>query len=599
LSHPVFDGADIEQVSGPGDSAPTEHGTYTASLLFAQPNSRLLGVAPACQGIIIPILDQSLRCSQDVLAKGIEIALELGAQVINVSAGASSLSGRASPVLESAVRASERAGALVVAAAGNDGCPCLHVPGALSATLVVGAMGRTGEPLPMSNWGREYQETGILSPGEKIPGASLTKDLIELSGTSSASAITAGVIALLLGLSRNRDTKIPREISDTLLRTASGCDAMPVDDCRKLLRGRMDLNAALTELIIERGPENMSEQETVESSGMPIEGDTLPPQFEEKKDVDDEGIPQKYALAQASSAGSPGRTLKRESDLSKENAAEVRPTSGCTCTPGPNGECTCGASSSISSLVYAIGQLDVDFVSDARYASLTQRMGKEPTDLAALIKHLRDNPSDAASLYWTVKIEEAPMYVIAPVGAFAENTYATLTSLLEDTIKDASRISVAGVAKEVVRLRSGISARALVVDPRGFASWTTTALVKASNPKGDAARSDAIKNFLERVYYELRNLGMAPEDRALNYAATNAFNATKVLEDALGRNLELDDIQVERAPVARPNADAWDVKLSFFDPENVNRARRVYRYTVDVADTLPVTIGDIRSWAEH
>jgi hypothetical protein len=36
--------------------------------------------------------------------------------------------------------------------------------------------------------------------------------------------------------------------------------------------------------------------------------------------------------------------------------------------------------------------------------------------------------------------------------------------------------------------------------------------------------------------------------------------------------------------------------LKFFDPENTRRARRVYRFTVDVSDTMPVTLGEVRSW---
>jgi hypothetical protein len=37
--------------------------------------------------------------------------------------------------------------------------------------------------------------------------------------------------------------------------------------------------------------------------------------------------------------------------------------------------------------------------------------------------------------------------------------------------------------------------------------------------------------------------------------------------------------------------------LSRRNPENERRASRVYRYTVDVSDVLPVTVGTVRSWA--
>jgi|TARA_B110000908_G_scaffold145833_1_gene176393 hypothetical protein len=34
-----------------------------------------------------------------------------------------------------------------------------------------------------------------------------------------------------------------------------------------------------------------------------------------------------------------------------------------------------------------------------------------------------------------------------------------------------------------------------------------------------------------------------------------------------------------------------------FDPENDRRAGRIYRYTVDVSETLPVTVGPMRAWS--
>jgi hypothetical protein len=39
------------------------------------------------------------------------------------------------------------------------------------------------------------------------------------------------------------------------------------------------------------------------------------------------------------------------------------------------------------------------------------------------------------------------------------------------------------------------------------------------------------------------------------------------------------------------------VTLRFFDPDNVRRAERVFRFTVDVRDSTPVTLGRVRSWS--
>jgi hypothetical protein len=85
----------------------------------------------------------------------------------------------------------------------------------------------------------------------------------------------------------------------------------------------------------------------------------------------------------------------------------------------------------------------------------------------------------------------------------------------------------------------------------------------------------------------------------VNYAATNAFNVAQtfklVLEDK--EKLELETIEVERSPICRPDSDCWDVKLMFFFPERqVQTVRKAYRFTVDVSDVVPVTVGLVRWW---
>jgi cyanobactin maturation PatA/PatG family protease len=137
-------------------------------------------------------------------------------------------------------------------------------------------------------------------------------------------------------------------------------------------------------------------------------------------------------------------------------------------------------------------------------------------------------------------------------------------------------------------------------------SWSTDALVQAVLGKKPAkkeeallfsSRANGIQNFLDRVYYELRNLGTSSEERAINYAATNAFQLAKVFETAVHEELELSTIDVERSPICPPNSDCWDVKLTFFNPlKRTEQARKIFRFTVDVSHVIPVTVGEIRSW---
>jgi len=62
--------------------------------------------------------------------------------------------------------------------------------------------------------------------------------------------------------------------------------------------------------------------------------------------------------------------------------------------------------------------------------------------------------------------------------------------------------------------------------------------------------------------------------------------------------MELDSINVQRSPFCRMDSDCWDVQLKFFDPENSRRARKVFRFTIDVSDFVPVTLGEVRTWSQ-
>ncbi len=205
--------------------------------------------------MILPIFADGMgrglhSCSQADLARAILRALEGQAAVINISGGQRFPRGGAHPFLVDAIRLCGERGTAVVAAAGNDGCECLHLPAAVPGVLTVGALGRSGRPLPSSNWGRADRSRGIMAPGEAIPAASTGGGVEPCTGTSYAAAIVSGVIALLVSLLKKvgRPADAP-SVAAALVETAQGCR---LDDgrevCRRLLAGRMDLDAAVRAL---------------------------------------------------------------------------------------------------------------------------------------------------------------------------------------------------------------------------------------------------------------------------------------------------------------------------------------------------------------
>jgi cyanobactin maturation PatA/PatG family protease len=191
---------------------------------------------------------------------------------------------------------------------------------------------------------------------------------------------------------------------------------------------------------------------------------------------------------------------------------------------------------------------------------------------------------------------------VQPQGAFARKGFETLVEFFGQQLTEGvERVSMPGVVAGKVRLFNGQVVPVLVPELRGMYSWTTQALIHTlvgTAKKDNSEKMAGIRNFLDRVYFELRNLGLLPQDRALNFAATNAFSVARVFESALRDEMQLDSIGVERSLVGRPESDCWDVKLLFFDPKRqLERAWQVYRITVDVSDQVPATVGGMQKWA--
>ena len=584
LDHPVFEGADLRMASGstrwparPGNRM-AEHGTMVASILFGQPGSAVEGVCPCARGVVVPVYDISTgRAPQLEIARAIELAIDEGANIINFSGGQYSDTGDADQWLSAAVRRCAEAGVLLVAAAGNDGCECLHVPAAASTALAVGAVDDSGMPMDFSNYGDGYTCNGITAPGEDILGAVPGGAVERMSGTSFATPLVAGVAALLMAA---RPGIGAVNVRDFLLQGAAPCDRNIPEVCRRLLVGRLDIEGAMRA---------MSEAPAVETS-------ETEPSCGCGGSADHTAVGEPALVGAAPSSFAAGEASVAPS---MADAAEGE---------GP---------------VYALGNISYDFGTEARRDSFKQLMPPveidgnvvppNPYDARQLVAYLGSHPYEGRALIWTLNIELTPIYALEPAGAFGANLYELLTEMLAGEVlaegdpDHIQRVSIPGtLTGRTVRLFSGQHVPVLQLEnPRGAYGWKTNALVDqaaaaVSGKKGSSADADTIasslRSFLDRVYYDLRNLGVLSADRALNFAATNAFQAATVFSEALGSGMQLEDIATEPSPFARADADAWDVKLKFFDPDNTRRARKVYRFTVDVSEMMPVTLGEVRSW---
>jgi cyanobactin maturation PatA/PatG family protease len=684
VDHPCFRGASLRRVGAlasgeAGQGQMSAHGTHVASVIFGQPESAVAGVAPRCRGLLVPIFrdDDQGYLSQLDLARAIEQAVEAGAHLINVSGGELAPTGEPDPTLARALQLCDAAGVLVIAATGNDGCDCLHVPASVPTTLAVGALTEDGQPLESGNWGAEYRANGLLAPGERILGAVPGGGTATATGSSFATPIVTGVAALLLDLQRRAGEELdPTAVRDALLASATPCSPRGAPECARYLAGTLNVPGAYA--LITRGgritvPEHASRPigaaaaatpqpvERVSSVGVapsaaspPIEGDgvhssvapaasppepgAVTPPAPADSPVSDPGPDLAQAVAPGPSADvvapraiASSTAPSHVTASSAAQAIEVAPATAGTEAVGvrPSADCNCGGNGATGN-IFAIGEIGFDFETEARRDSFRQlmndvfhgsppvRVKANPYDVFQLADYLDAHHSESTELTWTLMLDLTPIYAVeAEAGPYADEVYDQFRVALRnqayppDDPEYVSRVSIPGMlTNRTKRLYSGQVVPVVVAQPRGLYTWNEPRLVDAvveavlqDVPKADTDYvRKTTRNFLDKVYYQLRNLGQSSPDRAINYAATNAFIFTEGIANGIlsgtlmpvspdQRNLyTLDTITASKSAYCRVDSDCWDIQLTFYDPENVLRSRAVYQSTIDVSDLMPVQL---------
>lgn len=184
-----------DRTNSPELRGPRGHGLMVASVLGADTNNNLGMAGVTWGGYILPVKifkDGATEASTADITKGVNLARTLGARVINLSIGARNVS---DPVLENAISQAQASGAVVVAAAGNDGGYGVHFPASLPSVIAVGAVDNAKVRASFSTYGPELD---LVAPGVGIRLAGPSNNYLWGSGTSFASPVVAGVVALYM-----------------------------------------------------------------------------------------------------------------------------------------------------------------------------------------------------------------------------------------------------------------------------------------------------------------------------------------------------------------------------------------------------------------
>jgi len=488
------------------------------------------------------------------------------------------------------------------------------------SVLAVGALDLTGRPLEVSNWGEPYRENGLLAPGQDLPVAVPGGGVTAASGTSFATAIVSGVAALLLSTALQEGYELDAiDIKTILIDSAAPCELEGEGACDRYLAGALHASAALA-MLHRVGTTKRPTSRIPAAAATPMESRYQTQQSTMGGAPMISSSPEPHEPATVSALGLSTSACDCETKPDEETAKPlVRPQDAAVVSSAPplfqpmmqSGAfwgvnqlaCSCGGGQP-PQVIYALGSLWFDFGTEARYDALVQQLGdpvraNTPSELFGFLK---ENSHFLPGITFILMQDQIPLYAVQPAGPFAIEIYRAMLDALESSLDEAGseqRVSIPGFVAGSTRLMNGMAVPVVYPDLRGMYKWRSEHLIAGTKgtTSGSDASDDEILNFLNRVYYELRNLGVAPQERAMNYAATNAYQSRQVFVDSTARKYALDGIKVVKSPICRPDSDCWDVQLQMFDPENERRAGRIYRYTVDVSEVLPVTVGPIRQWA--
>jgi type VII secretion-associated serine protease mycosin len=225
LAGKVLSGADyVEPGGGSGQCDENGHGTLIAGIIASRETVSagftFHGVAPGATIVPVKVLRDQRRSFEADLSNKIATAVRFvvdarGADVINLS-----LTTPSTPELEAAIRYALGKGAVVVAAAGNQGetgDSQIPYPAAYDGVIAVAGVDDKDQHVSTSSAGRYVD---VAAPGDRIAGPSPAGGgylFSEEGGTSFAAAYVSGVAALIRGY----DPRLtPAQVAERITTTA-------------------------------------------------------------------------------------------------------------------------------------------------------------------------------------------------------------------------------------------------------------------------------------------------------------------------------------------------------------------------------------------
>jgi thermitase len=209
------------------------HGTHCAGIIGSTGlvDGGTIGIAPEVSMMPIRFLDKNGGGDLNNAIKSIDYAIQQKVDVISASWGAAIPRNQAIPLIEAVERA-EKAGIIFVVAAANDGqnndtYEVYPANAGTSNTLSVAASDANDKRPSWSNYGRA--KVDLAAPGNEIISTLPNKAYGNLSGTSMATPLVAGLVALV----KSQDPNLtPVQLKALLQSTGVSVAIQTACDCR-------------------------------------------------------------------------------------------------------------------------------------------------------------------------------------------------------------------------------------------------------------------------------------------------------------------------------------------------------------------------------
>lgn len=227
-THPDLSSKIIAQKDFSGGSTVKDgfgHGTHVAGIIAASTGNSegMAGVCPGCKLIIAKVMNDWGMGADSSIIDGIIWAADSGAHVINMSLGIT----QESSARQDAINYAWNKGAVIVAAAGNNGTGDKFYPAASNNVVSVAATDNNDRKTCFSEYGTWVD---VAAPGEAIYStlptypfyiqqlkSGIKNNYDYLDGTSMASPVAAGVVGLIWASSYGKsNTAVVQRLFDTV-----------------------------------------------------------------------------------------------------------------------------------------------------------------------------------------------------------------------------------------------------------------------------------------------------------------------------------------------------------------------------------------------